>query len=86
MHASDSSDWLVFSMTCPSSVEQGLGRFSDISVELQLSPPATHKATSRGSIFTNPSDRHWKAVRKGVAPAFSPANLRRVPFAVASYA
>lgn len=31
------------------------------------------------SIFSSPSDEYWKAVRKGVAPAFNTKNTRSVP-------
>ena len=31
------------------------------------------------SLLTGPTDAHWKAVRKGVAPAFSAGNMRCVP-------
>ena len=30
------------------------------------------------SLLTGPTDAHWKAVRKGVAPAFSAGNMRCV--------
>ena len=33
-------------------------------------------AKGKPTIFTSKSDAHWKLVRKGVAPAFNPKNIR----------
>jgi hypothetical protein len=44
---------------------------------MQLGPPEGLKL-DYNSIFTGPSDAWWRAVRKGVAPAFSMPNLRYV--------
>lgn len=33
-------------------------------------------AEGKPNIFTSHTDEYWKLVRKGVAPAFSPKNIR----------
>ena len=33
-------------------------------------------AKGKPTIFTSKADQHWKLVRKGVAPAFNPKNIR----------
>lgn len=36
-------------------------------------------AEGKPNIFTSHTDEYWRLVRKGVAPAFSPKNIRYAP-------
>ena len=44
--------------------------------EANLFPVQLLHAHGKPNIFTSHTDDHWKLVRKGVAPAFSPKNIR----------
>ena len=42
-------------------------------------------AGGKPTIFTSPTDDHWRLVRKAVAPAFNPKNIRQanIPWMIA---